>query len=77
VLEMALAHTVGDKVEAAYRRGDLFENRRRLAADWAKHCTTRARADKVTPIRRMAIRRMANPPDGELTDVSHNDTVTQ
>jgi integrase len=54
VLEMALAHTVGDKVEAAYRRGDLFEKRRRLAADWAKHCTTRARAEKVTPIRRMS-----------------------
>jgi integrase len=26
VAEMALAHTIGDKVEAAYRRGDLFEN---------------------------------------------------
>ena len=30
VAEMALAHAVGDKVEAAYRRGDLFEKRRRL-----------------------------------------------
>ena len=28
VVEMALAHAVGDKVEAAYRRGDLFEKRR-------------------------------------------------
>ena len=35
VAEMALAHAIGDKVEAAYRRGDLFENRRRLMADWA------------------------------------------
>lgn len=33
--EMALAHAVGDKVEAAYRRGDLFEKRKRLMADWA------------------------------------------
>jgi hypothetical protein len=34
--EMALAHTVGDKVEAAYRRGDMFERRRRIMAEWAK-----------------------------------------
>jgi integrase len=37
VSEMALAHTVSDKVEAAYRRGDLFDKRRRLMDDWAKH----------------------------------------
>jgi hypothetical protein len=34
---MALAHTVGDKVEAAYRRGDLFEKRRQLAEAWAHY----------------------------------------
>lgn len=33
--EMALAHAIGDKVEAAYRRGDLFEKRRRMMDDWA------------------------------------------
>jgi integrase len=33
VVEMALAHAIGDKVEAAYRRGDLFQKRRRLMAD--------------------------------------------
>ena len=38
VCEMALAHTVGNKVEAAYRRGDLFEKRRRLMEDWAEFC---------------------------------------
>jgi len=38
--EAALAHVVGDKVEAAYRRGDLFEKRRRLMADWAKFCAS-------------------------------------
>lgn len=38
--EMALAHTVGDKVEAAYRRGDMFEKRRRMMADWSTHCDT-------------------------------------
>ena len=35
VAEMALAHAVGDKVEAAYRRGDLFEKRVHLMNDWA------------------------------------------
>jgi hypothetical protein len=35
---MALAHAVGDKVEAAYRRGDLFEKRRQLAEAWAQFC---------------------------------------
>ncbi len=38
VAEMALAHTVRDKVEAAYRRGDLFAKRARLMADWATFC---------------------------------------
>jgi hypothetical protein len=35
---MALAHAIGDKVEAAYRRGDLFEKRRKLMEHWAQHC---------------------------------------
>ena len=40
VAEMALAHAVGDKVEAAYRRGDLFQKRRQLMDAWARHCAT-------------------------------------
>jgi hypothetical protein len=36
--EMALAHAIGDKVEAAYRRGNLFEKRVLMMADWAKFC---------------------------------------
>jgi len=39
VREMALAHAVGDKVEAAYRRGDLFQKRRQLMESWARFCT--------------------------------------
>ena len=35
VAEAALAHTIGDKVVAAYQRGDLFEKRRQLMLDWA------------------------------------------
>jgi integrase len=38
VVEMALAHAIGDKVEAAYRRGDLFEKRRALMSEWARFC---------------------------------------
>lgn len=52
VSEMALAHTIGDKVEAAYRRGDLFEKRRRLMAEWAKHCEMTKVLGKVVPLRR-------------------------
>ncbi len=37
VCEMALAHTVKDKVEAAYRRGDLLDKRRQLMTAWADH----------------------------------------
>ena len=34
---MALAHAVGNKVEAAYRRGDLFAKRKQLMQDWAQY----------------------------------------
>jgi integrase len=48
VAEMALAHTVGDKVEAAYRRGDLFAKRRELMEAWARFCgTTRVQAEII------------------------------
>jgi integrase len=40
VAEMALAHAIGSKVEAAYRRGDLFDKRRNLMADWAAFTET-------------------------------------
>ena len=36
VIEAALAHVVGNRVEAAYARSDLFERRRRLMDDWAR-----------------------------------------
>ena len=38
VAEMALAHTIENKVEAAYRRGDLLEKRREMMASWTAHC---------------------------------------
>jgi integrase len=51
--EMALAHTVSNKVEAAYRRGDMREKRRRLMQDWADYCGNRAanRTANVVSIR--------------------------
>lgn len=55
LVEMALAHAIKNKVEAAYRRGDMLEKRRRLMDDWAAFCGTlkdTAAADNVTPIRR-------------------------
>ena len=36
--EMALAHAIPDAVEAAYRRGDLFDKRRKLMDAWAAYC---------------------------------------
>ena len=51
VAEMALGHTVSDKVEAAYRRGDLFDKRRRLMEAWARYCGGRAGAvEKTVPL---------------------------
>ena len=38
VAEMALAHTLSNKVEAAYRRGDLIDKRRQMMEDWASFC---------------------------------------
>jgi len=38
VCEMALAHTIGNKAEAAYRRGDLIDARRKLMRDWEDYC---------------------------------------
>ena len=52
VVEMALAHAVSNAVEKAYRRGDLFEKRARLMAEWATYCEGPASAiDNVTPMR--------------------------
>jgi integrase len=51
VAEMALAHVVGDKVEAAYRRGDLFAKRRQLMDAWAAFCAAVRSVGKVVPLR--------------------------
>ena len=54
LVEMALAHTVSDKTEAAYRRGDMVEKRARLMADWATYCAMSAPVGNVVPMRGQA-----------------------
>ena len=44
VIETALAHTIKDKSEAAYRRGDALEKRRRLMEEWARYCSSPVQA---------------------------------
>lgn len=53
VCEAALAHVIENKVEAAYRRSDLFDKRRKLVEAWAVFCAT-PRAVKVVALRRKA-----------------------
>lgn len=52
MLEIALAHKVGNEVERAYLRSDMMEKRRRLMNDWARYCATPKGSEKVTPIRK-------------------------
>jgi integrase len=54
VCEMALAHTITNKAEAAYRRGDLFEKRSKLMAAWTGYCST-PKAEKIVPLRKHAL----------------------
>jgi integrase len=51
VVEQALAHAIPNAVEAAYRRGDLFEKRRRLMDAWAEYCRKQNGAGAVVPLR--------------------------
>jgi integrase len=59
VAEMALAHAVSDKTEAAYRRSDLFEKRRKLMDAWASYCDkglSRAEVIRLRPRARSSAR---------------------
>jgi hypothetical protein len=51
---MTLAHTVPDKVEAAYHRGDMFDKRRKLMDAWAAYCGTREAKGEVVNLRSRA-----------------------
>ena len=50
--DMALAHAVGDKVDAAYRRGDMLEKRRQMMQAWAEFCDLPAKSGDVVAINR-------------------------
>ena len=52
--DMALAHAVGDKVDAAYRRGDMLEKRRQMMQAWAEFCDLPAKSGEVVAINRKA-----------------------
>ena len=52
VCEAALAHTVSSGTEAAYRRGDLFEKRRKLMDSWAAFCSAPKAVGKIVPLHR-------------------------
>ena len=51
VCEMALGHVIGNAVEAAYRRGDLFAKRTRLMDAWAQFCARPGGDARVVPLR--------------------------
>jgi integrase len=55
VVEQALAHTIGNAVERAYRRGDLFQKRLRLMTDWARFATSKPveAGAAIVPMRRV------------------------
>ena len=54
VAEAALAHAIGNETEAAYRRSDALEKRRKLMDAWAAYCEPKNADEKVTPLRRQA-----------------------
>ena len=51
IAELALAHTVGSKVEAAYRRGTMFEKRRQIMDAWARYCARPDAKSEVVKLR--------------------------
>ncbi|EWH00454.1 tyrosine-type recombinase/integrase [Halomonas sp. BC04] len=55
VCEMALAHTIKNAAEAAYRRGDLMEKRARLMQDWAMFCSKIQPKGDVVPLRKAEV----------------------
>ena len=51
IAETALAHTIGDETERAYRRGDALEKRRKVMTAWASFCEPKGK-DNVVPLAR-------------------------
>ncbi|MEQ1638800.1 MAG: integrase arm-type DNA-binding domain-containing protein [Methylococcales bacterium] len=56
VVEMALAHSIKNQVEAAYRRGDLLEKRNKLMEEWGRYCNAPRANGEVVPINKNAVK---------------------
>lgn len=79
VAEMALAHAIESAVERAYRRGDLFDKRRRLMEDWATYCGSKqADRDNVRPpsARLRPVRHKLHPLGQFPTSLQHSELGT-
>ena len=72
VTEMALAHTIENKVEAAYRRGDLFNKRAALMTAWANYCEKKQPTGEVIPLRGVSGKTQGN---SEGSDRSHRSAL--
>ena len=55
IVEQALAHSIGNAVERAYRRGDLFDKRIRLMAEWSRYCMTPSSTSSADVIRLLGV----------------------
>jgi len=53
--EMSLAHALENKVEAAYRRGDLLQKRHKLMAAWAAYCAQNLAKSEIVPFGPIAV----------------------
>ena len=74
VAEMALAHSSGDKLEAAYRIGDVFEKCGRKMTKWARFCGQSGPTGDVVSIRRLWCdrgTRIQSEPENAITKMSH------
>lgn len=71
VVEKALAHSIDNKVEAAYRRGDLLKKRRELMEVWASYCGGDSPQRTVKPTRRTTRRQLEKGNGGLLLASRH------
>ncbi len=66
VAEMALAHVIENKVEAAYRRGDLFTKRRKMMQEWADYLDKLKMGAEIISINRSSARAKSGSPRSRL-----------
>ena len=60
--ELAVAHSISNKVEAAYRRGDMLEQRRRLMVDWEAYCIGGETNNVISTRERKAVQTQSTHP---------------